>query len=306
MGGKVSVGPLFCYDSGCLTSATLMPSPIDLHSHSTASDGLLTPAELVRHAAAHGVRVLALTDHDDTSGLEEASIAASVAGINLINGVEISVTWKGRTIHIVGLQIDPEYAPLKEGLSNLRSGRLARAEGMAASLSRTGIQNSLEGAYSYVTRGIISRTHFARFLVEQGYAKDFHAVFKRFLVKGKPGYFEHHWAEMEDALDWITGSGGVAVIAHPGRYDLGRTNLQQLFEDFCRLGGTGVEVVTGNHSRIQYQEFARLSRQFGLLASKGSDYHGPGHPYIEMGSLPDLPEGCTPVWQDWAETAAIV
>jgi predicted metal-dependent phosphoesterase TrpH len=282
-----------------------MPSRIDLHSHSTASDGLLTPAELVRHAAAQGVRVLALTDHDDTSGLAEAAMAASDMAMELINGVEISVTWNGRTIHVVGLRIDPEYVPLKEGLAQLRAGRHARAEGMAASLSRTGIQGSLEGAYAYVTRGIISRTHFARFLLEHGYAKNIQAVFKRYLVKGKPGYFEHRWAELEEALSWITGSGGIAVLAHPGRYDLGRTNMQKLLEDFCSYGGTALEVVTGNHNRTQYLEFTRLARQFGLLASKGSDYHGPGHRHLEMGSLPDLPEGCIPVWLDWPEAAAI-
>jgi len=284
---------------------TNMPSPIDLHSHSTVSDGMLTPGELVRHAAAQGVQVLALTDHDDVAGLEEAAVAAASAGIELVNGVEISVTWNGRTVHVVGLRIDPEHAPLKQGLAALRAGRHVRAEGMAASLSRIGIHGSLEGSYAYASRGIISRTHFARFLVDKGHAKDIRAVFKRYLVKGKPGYFEHRWAELADALAWITGSGGVAVLAHPGRYDLGRTNMLKLLNEFRELGGVAVEVVTGSHTRDQYLEFARLARQFGLLASKGSDYHGPGHAYIEMGRLPDLPEGCTPVWQDWVEAAAM-
>jgi len=282
-----------------------MPSPIDLHSHSTVSDGLLTPGELVRHAAAQGVQVLALTDHDDVAGLEEAAGAAASAGIKLVNGVEISVTWNGRTLHIVGLRIDPGYAPLKNGLDNLRAGRRTRAEGMAAGLDKVGIRGSLEGAYVYATRGIISRTHFARFLVGMGHAANIPAVFKRYLVKGKPGYIEHRWASLEDALAWITGSGGVAVLAHPGRYDLGRTNMLKPLNEFRELGGTALEVVSGCHSRDQYREFARLAHQFELLASKGSDYHGPGHTYIEMGRLPDLPEGCVPVWQDWAEAAAI-
>lgn len=277
------------------------PSPIDLHSHSTVSDGLLAPADLVRHAAAKGVKVLALTDHDDVSGLPEAREAAAGEGMELINGVEISVTWNGRTVHVVGLKIDPEYVPLQEGLATLRAGRLTRAQGMADSLSRIGIGGSMEGAKAHATRGIISRTHFARFLVEHGHAKDVGAVFKRYLVKGKPGYFEHRWASLEDAVGWIVGSGGVAVLAHPGRYDLGRTNMLKLFNEFRELGGTAVEVVTGSHTRDQYLEFARLAHQFGFMASMGSDYHGPGHGYMDMGRLPDLPQNCTPVWRDWPE-----
>ncbi len=278
-----------------------MPSLIDLHSHSTISDGLLAPVELVEHAAGNGVRVLALTDHDDTAGLIEAKDAADQHGIQFINGVEISVTWRKRTLHIVGLKIDPQYAPLFNGLAAIRASRHTRAEGMAASLEQIGIEGSLEGAYQYAKRGIISRTHFARFLVEKGLASDMRAVFKKYLVKGKPGYFEHQWANLEDVLGWIVNSGGVAVLAHPGRYDLGRTNMLLLLEEFRSLGGTAIEVVTGSHTVGQYQEFAKLSRQFSLQASMGSDYHGPAHAYIEMGRLPDLPAGCVPVWQGWPE-----
>lgn len=278
-----------------------MPSLIDLHSHSTISDGLLTPAELVTHAASKGVRVLALTDHDDTAGLAEAESTAIQHGIQFIYGVEISVTWRKRTLHIVGLKIDPEYAPLVNGLASIRAGRHTRAEGMAAGLEEVGIEGSLEGAYQYSKQGIISRTHFARFLVEKGYASDMRSVFKKYLVKGKPGYFEHQWADLEDVLGWIINSGGVAVLAHPGRYDLGRTNMLLLLEEFRNLGGAAIEVVTGSHTVDQYQEFAKLSRQFSLQASMGSDYHGPAHAYIEMGRLPDLPAGCVPVWQDWPE-----
>ena len=176
---------------------------------------------------------------------------------------------------------------------------------MAASLEKIGINGSLEGAYQYATHGIISRTHFARFLVEKGLAKDARSVFKKYLVKGKPGYFEHSWASLEDAMSWIIGSGGTAVIAHPGRYDLGRTNMLLLLEEFRSLGGAAIEVVTGSHSVDQYQEFAKLSWQFGLKASMGSDYHGPGHAYIEMGRLPELPAGCTPVWEGWPETGEL-
>ncbi|HZV98463.1 MAG TPA: 3',5'-nucleoside bisphosphate phosphatase [Methylophilaceae bacterium] len=282
-----------------------MPALIDLHSHSVISDGLLTPAELVAHAAAKGVRVLALTDHDDIGGLEEAKMAAAQHDIELINGVEISVTWRKRTLHILGLKINPEYMPLLNGLEQIRKGRHIRAEGMAASLDKTGIAGSLEGAYKYAKQGIISRTHFARFLVEKGIAADMRGVFKKYLVKGKPGYFEHHWADLEDAIGWIRDSGGIAVIAHPGRYDLGRTNMLLLMEEFRALGGQAIEVVTGSHTPDQYQEFAKIARQFSLQASLGSDYHGPGHAYIEMGRLPDLPHGCVPVWQDWPEIAKL-
>lgn len=283
-----------------------MPSLIDLHSHSTVSDGLLTPGELVAHAAAKGVRVLALTDHDDTTGLAEAKEVAANYGIQLIHGVEISVTWRNRTLHIIGLNIDPVYAPLANGLATIRAGRHLRAEGMAASLDKFGIEGSLEGAYKFAKQGIISRTHFARFLIERGLAKDMRGVFKKYLVKGKPGYFEHRWADLEDAVSWITGSGGTAIIAHPGRYDLGRTNMLLLLEEFRNLGGTAIEVVTGSHTPQQYQEFAKLSKQFGLQASLGSDYHGSSLSYMEMGRLPDLPDGCVPVWQDWPQVAHLL
>lgn len=281
-----------------------MTSHIDLHSHSTVSDGLLAPAELVRHAAQRGVTVLALTDHDDVAGLAEAAAAASAAGLKFINGVEISVTWNRRTLHVVGLKIDPEHAPLREGLRLIRDSRHVRAQGMADSLSRVGISGSLEGAYAHATRGgIISRSHFARFLVEKGHARDVRAVFKRFLVKGKPGYHEHRWASLEEALGWITGSGGIAVLAHPGRYDLGRTNMLTLLSEFRELGGKAVEVVTGSHTPEMVPHFARLAHQFDLLSSSGSDYHGPGQSYMEMGRLPELPAICMPVWHDWPEAA---
>ncbi|MGZ8251802.1 MAG: 3',5'-nucleoside bisphosphate phosphatase [Methylophilaceae bacterium] len=278
-----------------------MPAQIDLHSHSTISDGLLTPTALVQHAARQGVRMLALTDHDDVSGLAEARACAAAHDIQFIHGVEISVTWKRRTLHIVGLRIDPEFPALVKGLSAIRAGRHKRAEGMAAGLEQIGISGSLEGAYKYANQGIISRTHFARFLVEKGHAKDMRAVFKKYLVKGKPGYVEHQWANLDDALSWIVDSGGVAVIAHPGRYDLGRTNMLLLMEEFRHLGGAAIEVVTGSHTPQQYLEFAKVARQFDLAASMGSDYHGPEHSYMDMGRLPDLPHGCVPVWKDWPE-----
>ena len=278
-----------------------MRSLIDLHCHSTVSDGVLTPTEIVNHAAEKGVRVLALTDHDDVAGLATARAVAEAHGMQFINGVEISVTWRRRTLHIVGLKINPEYAPLLEGLANIRAGRHTRAEGMAQALEKVGIHGALEGAYEYSKGGIISRTHFARFLIEKGYAKDTKAVFKRYLVKGKPGYVEHQWASLEDAMAWIVGSGGVAVIAHPGRYDLGRVTMLELMHEFRALGGAAIEVVTGSHTVDQYQEFAKVAKSFDLASSMGSDYHGKGQTYIEMGRLPSLPSHCVPVWRDWSE-----
>jgi len=282
-----------------------MPSLIDLHCHSTVSDGTLTPTELVQHASECGVRVLALTDHDDLGGLEEAAATATGLGMQFVNGVEISVTWHKRTIHVVGLKVSPDYAPLAKGLEEIRAGRHVRAQGMAASLEAFGITGSLEGAYLHAKRRIISRSHFARFLVETGHAKDVSAVFKKFLIKGKPGYFEHHWATLEDALGWIIGSGGIAVLAHPGRYDLGRTNMLTLLHEFRELGGKAIEVVTGSHTPEMVPHFAKLAHQFDLMASSGSDYHGPGKSYGDMGRLPDLPSGCIPVWQDWPEVAGL-
>jgi len=282
-----------------------MSAQIDLHCHSTISDGLFTPTELVAHAARQGVHVMALTDHDDISGLDEARACAAEHGIQFINGVEISVTWRRRTLHIVGLKVDPAYSPLANGLAAIRAGRHTRAQGMAAGLEKIGITGSLEGAYKYANQGIISRAHFARYLIEKGHAKDMRSVFKKYLVKGKPGYVEHQWASLEEAVAWIIDSGGLAVIAHPGRYDLGRTNMLLLMEEFRSLGGKAIEVVTGSHSVEQYQEFAKIARQFDLAASMGSDYHGPEHSYMDMGRLPELPRGCVPIWQDWPEVAQV-
>lgn len=278
-----------------------MASFIDLHSHSIISDGLFTPTELVAHAANRGIRLLALTDHDDVAGLAEAREAADRHGMRLIPGVEISVTWRRRTLHIVGLKIDPSHAALVQGLEAIRAGRHTRAQKMAASLEQAGITGSLEGAYQHARQGIISRTHFAHYLVETGRASDIRSVFKKYLVKGKPGYAEHHWASLEDAMSWIIGSGGIPVLAHPGRYDLGRTNMLLLLEEFRNLGGKAIEVVTGSHTPPQYQQFAKLAHQFGLQASVGSDYHGPGHSFMDMGRLPPLPVECLPVWHDWPE-----
>lgn len=279
---------------------------IDLHSHSNISDGLFTPAELVEHAASHGVRVLALTDHDDIDGLAEARQAAVLHGIQLVNGVEISVTWKKRTLHIVGLNFDPENENLKTGLAGVRQSRLERAKQMAIGLEKAGIHGSFEVASTYAQQGILTRMHFARFLVERQYAKDAKSVFKKYLVKGKPGFVDHQWMSLESAVNLIVNSGGVAVIAHPGRYDIRRTNMLLLLEEFRALGGSAIEVVTGSHTPPQYVEYAKYAQLFGLKASQGSDYHGKGISFMEMGRLPALPSNCTPVWQDWPEVQSAI
>lgn len=279
---------------------------IDLHSHSNVSDGLFTPAELVEHAANHGVRVLALTDHDDIDGLADARQAAVLHGIQLINGVEISVTWKKRTLHIVGLNIDPDNEDLKAGLAEVRQNRLERARQMAIGLEKAGIHGSFEAASSYAAQSILTRMHFARFLVERQYAKDAKSVFKKYLVKGKPGFVDHQWMSLESAVNLIVNSGGVAVIAHPGRYDIRRTNMLLLLEEFRALGGTAIEVVTGSHTPSQYVEYAKYAQLFGLKASQGSDYHGKGISFMEMGRLPALPSHCVPVWQDWPEVQSVM
>lgn len=271
----------------------------DLHCHSSVSDGVLTPAGLVQRAAEKGVDVLALTDHDDIGGLAEAARAAAEAGIGFVNGVEISVTWSGVTLHVVGLNIDPGHPGLQAGLAEIQQGRRERAERMGCELGRHGIADAFAGALKHAGNSrLIGRTHFARFLVEQGVCKDVRSVFKKFLVRGKPGYVPHEWTSLENALAWIRGSGGQAVLAHPGRYDLKGRATRRLLGEFKAMGGEGVEVVTGSHTPDQYALFAELAGHYGLLASRGSDFHAPGE-YRELGGGPALPVKCTPIWHNW-------
>ncbi len=278
-----------------------MAAQIDLHCHSTVSDGLFSPPDLVAYAAKRGVKVLALTDHDDMGGLQAAREAALEHGIQFINGVEISVTWKRRTLHIVGLKVDANNLALKTALDKVRIGRDERAQEMGEDLARAGIHGAYEGAKALAAQSIITRTHFARFLVENGHAKDTKSVFKKYLVKGKPGFKEHEWMSLETAVSLINAAGGSAVIAHPGRYDLGTINMLLLMHEFRSLGGAAIEVVTGSHTPPQYQQFAKIAHKFSLKSSLGSDYHGSGISYMEMGCIPDLPAGCVPVWDDWPE-----
>ena len=274
---------------------------IDLHCHSTMSDGALAPRSLVLRAAEKGVDVLALTDHDNLGGLDEARAAADEAGIRFINGVEVSVTWRGATVHIVGLGIDPANRELNAGLESVRSGRVERARAMAASLKSAGIEASFEGAMRFAQNPVmISRTHFARFLVESGVVEDSRAAFRRYLVPGKPGYSPYDWTTLANAVSWIRGAGGAAVIAHPGRYSLSAAALAELIAEFRAAGGVGIEVVTGNHSTDQFRLFGALSRQHGLLASRGSDFHAPEESGVELGALPALAPQLDPVWRGLA------
>lgn len=277
----------------------------DLHCHSSISDGVLAPADLVQRAAEKGVDVLALTDHDDVGGLAEAAQAAEAAGIGFVPGVEISVTWSGVTLHVVGLNVDAGNPQLQAGLASIQQGRHKRAERIGHELARKGIAGAFEGAMRHAANPrMVGRTHFARFLVEEGVCKDVRSVFRKYLVRGKPGYVAHEWTALENAVAWIRAAGGQAVLAHPGRYDLKGKATRRLLAEFRELGGEGVEVVTGSHTPDQHALFAELAAHYGLLASRGSDFHAPGEYGRELGGGPDLPVKCTPIWHNWNLTSA--
>ena len=270
----------------------------DLHCHSVVSDGTLTPEELAPRAAANGVELWSLTDHDEIGGQHRAIAAAHAAGMAYLTGAEISVTFAGVTVHIVGLGFDPDNAALREGLAETRDGRIPRAREMADQLAKVGIAGAYDGALKYVGNPqLVSRTHFARFLVETGVCRDTPEVFRKYLTEGKPGYVPHRWAALGDAVRWITQAGGVAVIAHPARYKFTANEEYALFSEFKAHGGQGVEVVTGSHTAAEYVTYADMAREFGLAASRGSDFHGPEESYTDLGKLPFLPDTLTPVWE---------
>ena len=271
----------------------------DLHSHSTRSDGLLSPQELVRRAAQRGVDVLALTNHDELSGLEEARETARESGIRLVDGAELSVSWRDLTLHVLALGIDPSCPRLVAGLAAIRDGRSGRALRIGDALAAAGIPGAYQGAQRFVTsESLISRTHFARFLVESGYVRNTRDVFKHYLTPGKPGYVEHDWVSLPQAVDWIHVAGGQAVLAHPGRYKLNGGGMRELLAEFRDVGGDGIEVLSPSHTAAQSDEFLRHARVFGLLASSGSDYHG-SESWVDLGDMPPLPSGTAPVWKDW-------
>jgi len=273
----------------------------DLHNHSRFSDGLLSPSQLIDLAARNATDAVALTDHDTTDGLEEAGRAARAAGIVLVPGVEISVSWGGTTLHVVGLQVDPAHEELARGLKSVRDGRLDRAGRIAAELERLGFAGTLQGALDLAeNKEMISRSHFARYLARQGRVKDTQAAFDKYLAKGKPAYVAHRWASLDNAVAWIRGAGGVAVLAHPGRYGLKPMMRDEMLDDFSRAGGEGIEVVTGSHRPEEYAHWQRIALERGLLASRGADYHGPGESPHEPGRLEPLHAALTPVWSRWA------
>ncbi len=269
----------------------------DLHCHSVVSDGTLTPEQLALRAKENGVELWALTDHDEIGGQARATAAARAVGLPYVTGTEISVTFANVTVHIVGLGFDPTNAQLDQGLRNTRGGREQRARQMSAELARVGIPGAYEGAIKYVDNPeLISRTHFARYIVESGYCPDTNAVFRKYLAEGKPGFVPHRWANLGDAVQWITQAGGVAVIAHPARYRFTANEEFALFTEFKAHGGRGAEVVTGAHSAADYVKYAGFCQEFGLAASRGSDFHSPDESHTDLGKLPDLPGSVQPVW----------
>lgn len=271
---------------------------VDLHCHSTISDGLLGPRELVRRAAANGVQMLALTDHDSLGGLAEARDEADELGIRFVNGVEVSVSWGGLTIHVVGLGVDAANIDLAQGLAAVRQGRDLRALRMADSLAASGIRGAYEGALRYVGNpALVSRSHFARWLVEKRYARNVANVFEHYLLRGKPGYVEHQWCALEEAVDWIHSAGGVAVVAHPGRYRMSGGERDRLFAAFKALRGDAVEVVAGAHDDAAVREYARVARKYGFAASRASDFHGAGESVVDVGRAAPLPPDLEPVWE---------
>ena len=274
----------------------------DLHCHSIVSDGTLTPEQLAARAAANGVDLWALTDHDEIGGQQRAAAAARAHGMRYLTGTEISVTFAAATVHIVGLGFDPDSAALRQGLSATRGGRRERAQEMADQLAAVGIPGAYEGALKYVGNPeLISRTHFARFLVEVGACRDTSEVFRKFLTEGNPGFVPHRWASLKAAVQWITGAGGMAVIAHPARYRFSANEEFALFSEFKAHGGQGVEVVTGSHTAAEYVTYAAMAREFGLSASRGSDFHSPDESHTDLGQLPALPGELTPVWEVLAD-----
>ena len=297
--GPTSRKILQFYNAAVLLSLSLNA---DLHCHSVVSDGTLTPQTLAARARSKGVLLWSLTDHDEISGQQQALDAACQEGVAYLTGTEISVSFAGTTVHIVGLGFDPDNAALVQGLAATRGGRDARARAMADDLEKSGIGGAYEGALRYAGNpALISRTHFARFLVDTGVCRDTSQVFRKYLVEGKPGFVPHAWAGLGDAVRWITQAGGMAVIAHPARYRLTANEEYALFSEFYEHGGRGVEVVTGAHSVPEYATYADMAREFGLAASRGSDFHSPQESRTDLGTLPPLPTGVTPVWELLAE-----
>lgn len=271
----------------------------DLHTHSNASDGILSPEALVSRAKLHGVTHLAVTDHDTINGLSEARTAADALGIDLINGIEFSSQWQGLNIHVVGLNIDVEAPALVSAVSDQHNARLLRAEEIANRLQRLGFDNCLEGARRHASGGILGRPHFARYLVEIGAVSSANDAFKRYLGAGKVGDVKQEWPEVPEVCEVIRNAGGVPVLAHPLRYNLTMTKLRRLLDLFTQSGGQAIEVLSGSQTTVQSKNAVALAKRFNLHASCGSDFHVPGQPWQELGRFGKLPEACLPVWELW-------
>ena len=274
----------------------------DLHCHSTISDGTLEPAALARRAKANGVELWALTDHDEVAGIAQAALEAARLGLPFLAGVEISVTFLDTCVHIVGLGVDETHTGLLQGLRQTRSGRANRARAMAAQLGQIGIANAFEGALKYAGNPeLVARPHFARHLVESGVCASVGEAFANYLKDGRPGYVPHRWATLPEAIGWITQAGGMAVVAHPARYDFNPLEEACLFDTFKQLGGQGVEVITASHSADESSHYCALAQEYGLYASCGSDFHSPDESRMDLGGLPSLPAGAMPIWAELAE-----
>ena len=291
-----------CYHAWSTILRCLGPSSAvfncDLHCHSTCSDGLLAPADVAARAAANGVDLLALSDHDSLEGLPAARSAAAAAGMGFVNGVEISIEWQALQIHILGYAFDSSHQALNAGLESIRAGRVDRAQQMSSELEKVGIAGAFDGAMRYAANpSLISRAHFGRFLVETGVAKDLRSVFESYLVPGRPGYVDHRWATLADSLAWVHAAGGLVAVAHPGRYKLSRAEMRRFLAEYKDLGGEAIEVVSGSHTQEHVDTFGRYAREYGFLASRGSDFHGPGESYFDLGQLAALPDGLKPIWK---------
>lgn len=273
---------------------------IDLHTHTNASDGSLSPTQLVEAAAREGVSVLAITDHDTVAGLPEAAIAAQRLGVKLIHGVEFSTFWKGIGIHIVGLNIDETHPALIKAITHQQNARLVRAERIGAKLDKAlGKGDSFKAALANAGDSEIGRPHFAQYLIDGGFVKSHQEAFKKYLGAGKVGDIKDVWLTMEEVVSAIKIAGGVAVIAHPALYKLTHTQRKKLVSDFKSVGGDALEVATVQGQELMHN-IATLCEEFDLLASQGSDFHGVSMPWITVGCLPVMPSFCRPVWGSWS------
>lgn len=270
----------------------------DLHCHSVISDGTLTPEALAERAAKNGVNLWALTDHDELGGIGRARYAAKEHGMRYLTGVEISVSFAEKTVHIVGLGFDEKSQVLVSGLAQMRRGRLIRAQQISDALAKVGIKKALDGALQYAGNPeLISRSHFARHLIATGVCPDMNTVFRKYLTEGNPGYVPHHWVKLREAVEWIVASGGHAVIAHPGRYRFTPNIEYAFFLDFKNFGGRAVEVVTGSHTPDQFHTYSQMAKELGLAASCGSDFHCPTESRVDLGRLPTFSSSVQPVWE---------